>query len=77
MFIFVMDELKRMVKLYIKLFVFIIILYIIEMRIDTKNKIIYLANPKTGSTSLQKVIDKYCDFNMIRIQQVNILFLNL
>ena len=27
------------------------------MRIDTKNKIIYLANPKTGSTSLRLLMD--------------------
>jgi len=30
----------------------------IEMRIDTNNKILYLANPKTGSTSLRKLMDK-------------------
>ena len=27
------------------------------MRIDTKNKILYLANPKTGSTSIRKLMD--------------------
>ena len=31
------------------------------MRIDTINKIIYIANPKTGSTSLRKMMDKYND----------------
>ena len=36
------------------------------MRIDTNNKIIYFANPKTGSTSLRKMMDKYCDFSIIK-----------
>lgn len=36
------------------------------MRIDTKNKVIYFANPKTGSTSLRKLMDKYCDFSIIK-----------
>ena len=36
------------------------------MRIDTKNKIIYFANPKTGSTSLRNMMDKYCDFSLIK-----------
>ena len=37
------------------------------MRIDTKNKIIYLANPKTGSTSLREIMDEYCDWELIKI----------
>ena len=36
------------------------------MRIDTENKIVYFANPKTGSTSLRKMMDKYCDFSIIK-----------
>lgn len=31
------------------------------MRIDTINKIIYIANPKTGSTSLRMMMDTYKD----------------
>lgn len=31
------------------------------MRIDTKNKIVFFANAKTGSTSLRKLMDKYND----------------
>lgn len=36
------------------------------MRIDAKNKIIYLANPKTGSTSLRKMMDNKCDSSIIK-----------
>jgi len=36
------------------------------MRIDTNNKVVYFANPKTGSTSLRKVMDKYCDFSLLQ-----------
>ena len=36
------------------------------MRIDTNNKVIYFANPKTGSTSLRKTMDKYCDFSTLK-----------
>ena len=35
------------------------------MRIDTKNKIIYLANPKTGSTSLRKMMDNHNDTDFL------------
>lgn len=36
------------------------------MRIDTNNKVIYFANPKTGSTSVRKMMDKYCDYSLIK-----------
>ena len=35
------------------------------MRIDTNKKVIYYANPKTGSTSLRQVMDKHQDFSLI------------
>lgn len=41
------------------------------MRIDTKNKIIYLANPKTGSTSLRKMMDEHCDLSIIQSLKKN------
>ena len=36
------------------------------MRIDTNNKVIYFSNPKTGSTSLRVMMDKYCDFSILK-----------
>ena len=44
------------------------------MRIDTKNKIIYFANPKTGSTSLREVMNKYCDFDIMKILKNNSMY---
>ena len=41
------------------------------MRIDTKNKIIYLANPKTGSTSLRKMMDKKNNRNLMNYLKEN------
>ena len=41
------------------------------MRIDTKNKIIYLANPKTGSTSLRKIMDKKNNRNLMNYLKEN------
>ena len=41
------------------------------MRIDTKNKIIYLANPKTGSTSLRKTIDKKSNWDLMNYLKEN------
>ena len=36
------------------------------MRIDTNNKVIYFSNPKTGSTSLRVIMDKYCNFPLLK-----------
>ena len=44
------------------------------MRIDTKNKIIYLANPKTGSTSLRKIMDNYNDRSIMEYLKDNIMY---
>lgn len=41
------------------------------MRIDSKNKIIYFANPKTGSTSLRKMMDKKNNRNLMNYLKEN------
>ena len=44
------------------------------MRIDTKNKIIYFANPKTGSTSLRKIMDDYNNWSLTKYLNNNNIF---
>jgi hypothetical protein len=45
------------------------------MRIDTKNKVLFIANPKTGSTSIRKMMDnKYSRYKVNNwFEQNNIL----
>jgi hypothetical protein len=46
------------------------------MRIDTQNKVIYLANTKTGSTSLRAMVDKYANKYLMDKLRENNLFHN-